>query len=169
MNNQHQVWVIPVRDLIHQPGHMREVTLNIQVPEQLGAGVIVVPENKELSLDVRLESVHEGILATADIETVAIGECARCSNEVRLPIAVNFQELFGYEDGDGIEYIVQDDAIDVTAAVRDAVVLALPFSPVCEQGCEDLQLTEGVTFVSADDAQPFEPDPRWAKLKDFNK
>ncbi|MGB3413205.1 MAG: DUF177 domain-containing protein [Microbacteriaceae bacterium] len=158
------VWDLPVRDLIHHPGEMREVEIEFPNPERLGEGVIAVAENAAISLDARLESVHEGILVSGNVETEAIGECVRCLNEVILPIAVNFQELFGYELAEGVDYQVQDDHVNLEQVVRDAVVLSLPFSPVCEDGCEKPTLAEGITVVLADDEGEPEIDPRWGKL-----
>lgn len=158
-----------MRDLIHQPGEMREERIEIIVPEELGAGVIVVPEGTATQLDLRLESVHEGILATADLETFAVGECVRCLNEVRLPIAVNFQELYSYEETEGIDYQISDDSIDIEQVVRDAVVLALPFTPVCLDGCERPELSDGITLVLEDDETATAVDPRWEKLKGFGQ
>src|SRR5690606_4773780 len=114
-----------------------------------------------------LESVYEGVLVSGSVESEAIGECVRCLNEVRLPIAVNFQELFAYEQGEGIEYLVQDDHVNLEPIVRDAVVLALPFSPVCEGGCERPVLAEGISIVLAEDEVEPARDPRWDKLSEL--
>jgi uncharacterized protein len=64
---------VNVRDLVHRPGEMREKTLDITVPEQLGAGVAVVATGESLELDLRLEGLHDGILVTGAVRTTAKG------------------------------------------------------------------------------------------------
>jgi uncharacterized protein len=67
-------------------------------------------------------------------------------------------------------YHLDGDLLDLEPALRDAVVLALPMSPLCREDCPGLCVECGVRLADAgpghghDDA----PDPRWAGLKQFN-
>ncbi|MEO7720295.1 MAG: DUF177 domain-containing protein, partial [Pseudolysinimonas sp.] len=122
---------LPVYDLMHRPGEMRERTVEFDVPEQLGAAVAYVPQGAAMTLDVRLEGLHDGILVTAEVETTAVGECVRCLDPVSLPLEVEIQELFAYSPDEAFDFAVHDDYVDLEPVVRDAVVLALPFQPVC--------------------------------------
>lgn len=154
-----------VRDLVNRPGEMREEHLSIAAPEAMGEGLVGVRAGSELDLDVRLESVHEGILVSAEVDAVAEGECGRCLIDIALPVEVEFQELFAYHSGEAFEYEVQDDHVDLESLIRDAVVLALPFQPVCRPDCPGLdpetgqRLADHPELVSRD-----ERDPRWAAL-----
>jgi len=157
-----------VRDLIHRPGEMRERTLEIPAPEQLGAGAAVVTEGIPLALQVRLEGLHDGILVTGDVQTVASGDCVRCLDPVSLPVQVEFQELFAYSPDEALDFAVRDDHVDLEPVVRDAVVLALPFQPVCRPDCPGLDPETGEKRAG----QPEQPtreviDPRWAALEAF--
>jgi uncharacterized protein len=71
-------YLIPVHDIMHKAGAMREFKLDIEVPSALGDAIVTVSEGTELDLDLRLESVHEGILATGEVFVDAEGECSRC-------------------------------------------------------------------------------------------
>jgi hypothetical protein len=51
---------IPVRDIVHRPGEMRELSLDVPAPGKWGEGLVSVAEGEPIVLDVRLESVHEG-------------------------------------------------------------------------------------------------------------
>jgi uncharacterized protein len=51
-------YALRVRDLAHRPGEMREHSLDIVVPDALGAGVIAVREGAPLRIDLRLEGLH---------------------------------------------------------------------------------------------------------------
>ena len=93
MATQHSPFRVNVRDLVNRPGEMREHRLAIAVAEPMGEGIVAVKEGSEIDLDVRLESVHEGVLVTAEVDAVAEGECGRCLIDIALPVEVEFQEL----------------------------------------------------------------------------
>ena len=159
---------VNVRDLAHRPGEMREKTLAFDIPEQLGAAAAVVSAGTKLELDLRLEGLHDGILVTGDVRTTASGECVRCLDPVSLAVEVEFQELFAYSRDDAFDYQVHDDHVDCEPVVRDAVVLSLPFKPVCREDCPGLDPETGERLAETGPREPREViDPRWAALSDF--
>ena len=166
---QQSPFSVNVRDLVNRPGEMREERMTIPVGEPMGEGLVSVRERSELDLDVRLESVHEGILVTGEVDAVAEGECGRCLIDIALPVQVEFQELFAYHSGEAFEYEVQDDHVDLESLIRDAVVLSLPFQPVCRPDCPGLDPVTGLRL--ADHPELVTPDqqrdPRWAALAGF--
>ena len=154
-----------VRDLIHKPGEMREHTLDIPVKDKLGEGLVAVEAGETLNIDVRLESVHEGILVSAEVTSEAAGQCGRCLRDIRQPVEVEFQELFAYSSDEAFDYEVHDDHVDLEPLIRDSVVLALPFQPVCTPDCPGLDPVTGERL--ADHAAAPAPeviDPRWSAL-----
>ena len=161
-------YVLHVRDLVRHPGEMRERTLDFDAPERLGEGLVAVQEGSALHVDVRLESLHEGILASGEVVGRADGECARCLAPVSLPVQVEFAELFGYPADEPFDHQLDGDLLDLEPVVRDAVVLALPFLPECVDGCEDLELGPGSSLSTADDERERPADPRWAALQSFS-
>ncbi|MFM1984717.1 MAG: hypothetical protein RL723_1152 [Actinomycetota bacterium] len=52
-----------------------------------------------------------------------------------VPVEVDFQELFAYSLTNEDEYLVQDEQINLEQIIRDAVVLNLPFHPLCSTDC----------------------------------
>jgi len=157
-----------VRDLVHRPGEMRERTLDVPAPEQYGVGAATVKEGAPLQIDLKLEGLHEGILVSAEIETEATGECVRCLDPVSIPLQVEFQELFAYSLDEAFDFAVRDDHVDLEPVVRDAVVLALPFQPVCRPDCPGLDPETGERLADHPDRSPREVlDPRWAALEGF--
>ncbi|WP_353814355.1 YceD family protein [Agromyces sp. SYSU T00266] len=165
---QHSPFSINVRDLVNRPGEMREQQFDVPVPEQLGEGLVSIRQGSDLAIDVRLESVHEGVLATAEVDATAEGECGRCLIDIALPVRVEFQELFAYHSGEAFEYEVQDDHVDLEPLIRDAVVLALPFQPVCRPDCPGLDPETGQRMADHPElVTPVERDPRWAALAGF--
>lgn len=157
-------FAFPVRDILHRSGEMREFALDVPVPEKWGEGLVAVAEGEPISGDVRLEAVHEGILVTADLSTRYTGVCGRCLTDVAEPVEVAIVELFGYSGDEAADFEVQDDHVDLETLVRDSIVLALPFQPVCQPDCPGLDPATGEKL--AEGAVPETPiDERWAALK----
>lgn len=157
-----------VRDLIRRPGEMREQPLDITNTVRLGEGMVAVQPGTHIGGNIRLESLHEGVLASAQIETRAAGECSRCLIPIELPVEVEFQELFAYPTDEACEFEVHDDHIDLEPLTRDAVVLSLPFQPVCREDCPGLDPVTGERLADqpVGTASP-SVDPRWSALIGF--
>jgi len=153
---------------MHRPGEMRERAFEFDSPERLGEGVVAVQVGENIVLEVRMEGLHDGILVSADVETTAVGECVRCLDPVSLPVRVEIQELFAYSPDEAFDFAVHDDYVDLEPVVRDAVVLALPFQPVCRPDCPGLDPETGQKLADDPDRAPREVlDPRWAALQGF--
>ena len=158
-------YTVPVFDLKHRPGEMREKTLDIVVPEGFGNAVIGIRVGSAMHIEARLESLHDGILASGEVTATAEGECGRCLIDVAQPVEVEFQELFAYSFDEAFDYTVHDDYVDLEPVVRDAVVLSLPFQPVCQEDCLGLCPQCGVRLLDNPGHEHEAPvDPRWAAL-----
>lgn len=113
----------------------------------------------------------EGVLVTGTARAALEGECVRCLEPISDQVEVRFQELFVYDgqDVDPDEELevstLQDDLVDLEPLLRDAVVLALPFQPLCTEDCPGLCAECGARL--ADDpghGHDAPVDPRWAAL-----
>ena len=71
------------------------------------------------------------------------------------------------EEQDDEELYLDGDLLDLEPALRDAVVLALPMSPLCREDCPGLCVECGASLADAgpDHGHEKAPDPRWAGLK----
>jgi uncharacterized protein len=147
---------------------MREFDLQIPAPEKWGEGLVTVAAAEPVDVSARLESVHEGILASATVDTVATGVCGRCLTDITEPVEVEFQELFAYPGEEANDFEVQDDHVDLETLVRDAIVLSLPFQPVCQPDCPGLDPVTGEKLTkSAGPSEEAPVDPRWAALQQY--
>lgn len=165
--------VLDTRELGRRPGSQREVSLTVPAPADLGIEVLAVPEGAPVELDLRLEAVMEGVLVTGSAQAGLEGECARCLDPIREDIVVNFQELFVYDDirdaaeaeEDDEVSMLRDDLVDLEPLLRDAVVLALPFQPLCEDDCPGLCVECGARLADEPDhTHEAAIDPRWKAL-----
>jgi uncharacterized protein len=154
------------------PGDARSETRTVPAPPDLGAGMISVPEGSDLRLDVQLEGVSEGVLVTATVTAPLAGECARCLDPFSSAVTARFRELFArqdggrYREGEGDDeedgYLLRGDLLDLEAALRDALVLELPLSPLCAPDCPGLCSECGIRLA---DAEPGHHHPRQGAMR----
>jgi Predicted metal-binding, possibly nucleic acid-binding protein len=144
----------------------------VPAPADLGVEMVGVPKDADLELDIRLEAVMEGVLISGTTCVPLTGECARCLDPITSDFEVEFQELYVYSDtrsgeqGDEEERRLEGDFIDLEPVLRDAVVLALPLSPLCRDDCPGLCSECGVKLADAGpDHHHDAVDPRWAALQ----
>lgn len=152
-------------DVSHRTGEDREKHLEFPAPERLGEGMAFVAEGTLIVMDMRLEGLHDGILVSTEVATTASGACVRCLDEVSLPVEVEFQELFAYSPTEELEYSVHDNHVDCEQLVRDAVVLELPFQPLCDEDCLGLDPETGEKLAEPRSTTSQDHDPRWAALE----
>ncbi|WP_425570363.1 YceD family protein [Nonomuraea rosea] len=161
-------WVLSTHDLGKRPGTMRQTTLALPAPVDLGVDMIGVPKDAEVELELRFEAVMEGVLVTGTAQAPLAGECARCLDPVSSEIEVDLQELFFYSDEDASEEdsLLDGELLDLEPTFRDAVVLALPLSPMCREDCDGLCTECGIKLAEAGaDHRHEKIDARWASLQ----
>lgn len=160
--------VIDVHELKRQAGTMLLVNRTVAAPEDMGIDMIGVPAGSPIVLDLKLESVVEGVLVTGTAQLHLRGECARCLDEISDTEWVEFQELFlypGKELDDSEAHRIEGESIDLEPVLRDAVVLGLPFTPLCRPDCAGLCLQCGRSLNDEPEHSHGEAiDPRWADL-----
>jgi uncharacterized protein len=86
-------------------------------------------------------------------------------------MSARFQELFVYDDHDhdpdedDETSRLEDDLLDLEPLLRDEVVLALPFQPLCTEDCPGLCAECGARLANDPGHSHEAPiDPRWAGL-----
>ena len=168
-------FVFDVRELGRRPGSLKAYRRSVPAPAGLGLDLVAVPEGAPLELDVRLESVTEGVLVTGTVIAQLLGECGRCLEPVSDDLAVDVCELFAYPYSVTDETTSEDevhrvggDYLDIEPVVRDAVVLGLPFTPLCRPDCGGLCPTCGQRIDDMPAGHTHDVlDPRWAALAAF--
>lgn len=164
--------VFDVSRLGRRPGAMQEVRQSVPCPARIGLDLIAIEAGAPLDLELRLESVSEGVLVSGTVHAPTRGECSRCLEPVAGDVEIALTELFAYPDSltestteeDEVGHVV-DHAINLEQPIVDAVGMALPFAPLCAEGCPGLCPQCGVALASAGpDHGHDQIDPRWAKL-----
>ncbi len=169
--------VLDTHEIGRRPGSTRTLTTVVPAPADLGTTVIGVPEGSDLELDLRLEAVMEGVLVSGTVRGRVSAECVRCLDKMSAALTVPLQELFAYperieaeraagdEDDEDLRYELDGDLADIEPAVRDSVVTALPFNPVCRPDCPGLCSECGARLADDPDHAHDLTDPRWSALE----
>ncbi|MGI9135530.1 MAG: YceD family protein [Candidatus Nanopelagicales bacterium] len=164
--------------LQRRPGSMITVERDVVAPEGFGVVMARVPVDSTIELDLRLESVMEGVWLSGSADIEVEGECARCLEPVGWGETLEIAQMFEYAatdsrgaiiptaEGDEDEAlpVILDDLIDLTEVLRDAVVLALPLAPLCSAECPGLCPECGIVLAEAPGHAHEQIDPRWAAL-----
>jgi len=190
------VFMFNTHDLPHRAGEMREYQLSLPLTEAIGVDLLSIKPAQIISVELRITSVDEGVLATGEITALATGECGRCLDSINWPIDEAFTELFYYEtaasraaekgkksgknsakkeekkdidlEADELTFMIGDE-IDLELPIRDAVILNLPVNPLCSDECPGLCQGCGEKWINLPDDHAHNPeDPRWAALKGLN-
>lgn len=167
-----QEFEFSTHDLPRSPGSSRDFARTITLPVPLGTEVIAIPAQEAIEISGTMQSVHEGVLFSGQVAGLARGECVRCLEAAEEEVDVAFQEMFAYpgtqgDIADEAERLseLHEDVADILEPVTDAVVLELPFQPLCEPDCLGLCPECGVRLADAEPGHAHEIlDPRWSAL-----
>ncbi len=135
--------------------------------------------------EVTLVRSNTSILAQGRLETQAEMTCSRCLKPFTLKIPLKIQEEFyptidiitgarlPKPEDPGSFTIDEHHILDLTEAIRQYIITALPMKPLCKEGCAGLCSVCGKDLNLGDcGCKQEETDPRWAeliKLKNSNK
>jgi uncharacterized protein len=188
MNRASQVFQFNTHELPRRAGEMKEYQLDLEILEPVGVPLVAVPAGDVIEVDMRLESVAEGILLSADIYAIAKGECIRCLDPVEVTVERKIQELYRYEptndkggkrkkhssrtdssdeiDLDAVDELWLDgNEMNLEVPIRDAIVLDLPVNPICSEACLGLCPDCGEKWEKLPEDHAHEViDARWAGL-----
>jgi uncharacterized protein len=168
-------YVFDVREFGRRPGAMRQFDRDVTAHTLLSGDdtsldALYTAEGADLLLDLRLESVVEGVLATGRVSGSLVAECVRCLDPVEAEVDADFQELYYYDledlSAEELEEAlsVVEELVDVETLVRDAVRLDLPLQPLCEPDCPGLCPECGAKLAEDPGHGHESTDPRWAAL-----
>ena len=186
MSRASQVFEFNTHELPRRAGEMKEYQLDLEIFEPVGVALVAVPAGDVIEVDMRLESVTEGVLLSADIYAIAKGECIRCLDPVEIEVERKIQELYRYEptadkggkrnkraakveednlDSDE-ELWLDGSVLNLEIPIRDAIVLDLPVNPLCSDECQGLCPDCGEKWEKLPSDHAHEAvDARWAGLK----
>jgi uncharacterized protein len=175
--------VVDASDALRHPGTRRPLQRDAQLGDLVLTGVRV-PADGTVAVDLVVEAVGADVVVGGTVRAPWEGECRRCLEPVVGELELDVREVFERQPTEGETYpIDDDDQLDLEPMVREAVLLALPLSPVCRPDCrgpdperfpaaageEDVQDVEMTVAGPGEvpDEHPPVRDPRWAALDEL--
>ena len=142
--------LLDLHALPRHPGEMISRHLEVPAPADIGVSMIGVPEASPIVLDLTCQSAGDGVLVQGSATVELAGQCGRCLEDFRHEDRFALQELYFYpgkgpqddESADDALFVV-DNIIDLEPVLRAAIVLNLPFNPLCREDCAGLCQTCG--------------------------
>lgn len=165
-----RAFLVSVAELRRRVGNVDERDFQgpITGAEVLGTRLV---DGTEVDVHLRLEALSDSVVVTGTAEAPWVGECRRCLDPVSGVTTGDIDEVarpYPLDD----ELTIENDRIDVSEAVRAAVVLALPLAPLCSEDCPgpDPEAYPVTVEEDVDDDEAEEPpaDPRWAALSELH-
>jgi len=159
---------------IPDDGLTEELELPVEVRE--GAG----PDTARVS--IRVFRFGKKILAEGTVGITVSLNCSRCLKAVPYPVETSFREEYNpAEEPDGEEELeltereldlsyYSNDELDISALIREQVLLSVPMKPLCAEDCQGIcpkcgrDLNEGACGCKTE-----EVDPRLAPLSKFKE
>jgi uncharacterized protein len=168
--------------------------MQINVAQQLKGPIGTVrhyPVDETMELDegvdcpikgeVSLTLIDRGILVTGYLGTEVPLDCSRCLTPFRCPLEISLKEIFypTINITDGLPTPAPDEPsaftidehhiIDLTEAVRQYCLMAIPMKPLCHEDCAGLCPVCGGNLNTEKCTCPIPAiDPRWSKLKELS-
>lgn len=166
--------------------------MQINVAQQLSSAIGAVKEHdvnvvmdvtgdgntSRLQGKVSLTRTDRGILVKGVLDTGVELTCSRCLGIFQCPLALDIEEEYfptvdvasgaplPLPDESGLFTIDANHELDLTEAVQQYAMLAMPMKPLCRQDCAGLCPVCGQNLnLGACKCLPLEADPRWAELK----
>ena len=162
--------LLRVADLIDRPGASRRV--DVALPAAADLDLDLARLIGDIRLDGVVESVVDGLLVRGVVSADLAMACARCLTELSEHVAVDVVELFtdpaSAEAADDVDagYEIGDGTIDLDTLLRDALVPAVPYRPLCSDDCKGLCAQCGANRNDTDcNCVDISTDARWAALE----
>jgi uncharacterized protein len=126
----------------------------------------------DVRADLTLEAQGSTLTVTGRVVGRWTGECRRCLGTTGGELTVDLREIFEADPVEGETYRLDPDHVDLGPALLEALALALPLAPLCDEACagpdpEDHPVTveDDVEAHGADGTGEAPPaDPRWSAL-----
>ncbi len=168
---------INVSQLLKEPiGSSRKYKIDDNI------NVVEDKRDSAVSGDVSLLRTHRGVLVRGKLYTELELACSRCLSAFNCPLDISLEEEYIQtvdvnsglplqpSDEPGLFAIDEHHVIDLSEAIRQYVLLAIPMKPLCREGCAGIcpecgrNLNQGPCGCLVQTA-----DPRWSKLMNLTR
>ncbi len=129
------------------------------------------PDHATVRGNLLVDNVESRFLLNGTLQAQGRAECSRCLAAFDLrwdvPVEITVLRDVATDEGEGDSLVIRQrkGEVDLTEAVRESVVLALPLAPLCREDCRGLCPRCGIDRNTGTcDCAEEDIDPRWAGL-----
>lgn len=156
--------LINAAELLRRPGSERRLDLQTTIGE-LGIDDPRLRPESVVDIDLRLESLTDGIVVDGELLAPWADSCRRCLVPTSGELVSQVHELYQQTITDPDAFAIEGEQIDLVPMVRENVLLDTPAAALCRPDCAGLCPTCGVDRnVTACDCVTTQTDPRWDAL-----
>lgn len=161
-----------LRTLRVRSGDQAHERVEIELEPLVLGGQSYEPQPNPAPAELTVTRALSGTVLELSLDVLLEGPCFRCLEAAELPLSLRLREYEAARpEGDELqtEYL-DDDRLDLSAWVHDAIALSLPDKILCRPDCAGLCPVCGKDL----NAEPHEhveerTDPRWEKLRELQK
>lgn len=128
---------VNVAELLRRPGTVKPLAL-ATTAEELGLADERVAADAPVTVELRLESLTDGIVVTGTARVAWSSACRRCLNPVEGVAVAEADELYQRTPTSEDAFPIDGEQIDLGAMVRELTTLELPDAPLCSEDCAGL-------------------------------
>ncbi|MBH8582750.1 DUF177 domain-containing protein [Thermoactinomyces sp. CICC 10735] len=118
-----------------------EDTIHLTLDEEVSGLEQLAP----VDVKARVEMVDPHFfVAKGELSTTAVFSCAKCLSEFKQEIKASFEEHFTDDPHRAVEseeqeiHLADENKLDLTPFIREALLLQFPYIPVCREDCKGL-------------------------------
>jgi uncharacterized protein len=162
-------FVVSTGELFRHRGARHQVTLAGPLPGLALSTSRLTGD--DVVADLALEAQGDEVIVTGAVAARWTGECRRCLGPTGGDLTVELREVFEPDPVEGETYPLGRDEVDLEPALREALALALPLAPLCDEACAGPDPAAYPVVEEPDESDevngtelPAPADPRWGAL-----
>lgn len=151
-------------ELLRRPGTEKHLDLHVDVAD-LGIDDERFRPADPVDVELRLESLTDGIVVNGRVSAPWHGICRRCAGPAEGRVDGDVHELYQEVVTDPDAFPLEGDQLDLEPMVREVLLLDAPATPLCRDDCAGLCPQCGADLNTGScDCAPVAADPRWSAL-----
>lgn len=151
-------------ELLRRPGSEKDLELQVTVSD-LDVHDERLRGDDQVSINLHLESLTDGIVVRGQVVAPWHGICRRCATPATGLVHADVHELYQEVVTDPDAFELVGGQLDLAPMVREVIVLDAPMTPLCRDDCRGLCPQCGIDRnVESCDCSGEVADPRWGAL-----
>ena len=136
--------VLNASNALRYPGQEYPFTADAVIEDMEFAGDPI--SFRDIKVAGEMVGTGEKVSVRAEVTAILGSRCVRCLEDVEMPVTAQIDAVFAREEDpdDPDLYKFEASAIELTDAVRDALVMEIPTRILCSEECKGLCPTCGV-------------------------